>query len=65
MRRHLQIQLGRRAKHLCRGIKTPGDVAFDSAGNLFFVDYDGDEVFGKAAVYKITPNGVRTTLPPD
>jgi DNA-binding beta-propeller fold protein YncE len=44
------------------GLNTPGDVAFDSAGNLFVVDYDGDELFGKAAVYKITPNGVRTTF---
>jgi sugar lactone lactonase YvrE len=37
-------------------------VAFDSAGNLFVVDYDGDELFGKAAVYKITLNGMRTTF---
>jgi len=44
------------------GLNTPGDVAFDSAGNLFVVDYDGDELFGKAAVYKITSNGVRTTF---
>ena len=42
------------------GLNTPGDVAFDSARNLFFMDYNGDELFGKAAVYKITPNGVRT-----
>src|SRR5258707_13202400 len=44
------------------GLNTPGDVAFDSAGNLFVVDYDGDELFGKAAVYKITSNEVRTTF---
>ena len=44
------------------GLNTPGDVVFDSAGNLFVVDYDGDELFGKAAVYKITANGVRTTF---
>ena len=44
------------------GLNTPGDVAFDSAGSLFVVDYDGDELFGKAAVYKITANGVRTTF---
>src|SRR5258708_18907362 len=44
------------------GLNTPGDVAFDSAGNLFVVDYDHDELFGDDAVYKITPNGVRTSL---
>jgi DNA-binding beta-propeller fold protein YncE len=44
------------------GLNTPGDVVFDSAGNLFVVDYDGDELFGKAAVYKITLNGMRTTF---
>jgi len=47
---------------IAAGLNTPGDVAFDSAGNLFVVDYDGDELFGKAAVYKITSNGVRTTF---
>ena len=26
------------------------------------MDYDRDELFGEAAVYKITPNGVRTTF---
>ncbi|HET6887549.1 MAG TPA: hypothetical protein VFH87_06460 [Candidatus Udaeobacter sp.] len=47
---------------IAAGLNTPGDVAFDNAGDLFVVDYDGDELFGKAAVYKITPNGVRTTF---
>ena len=39
----------------------PGDMAFDSAGNLFFVDYVilGDGA-GEAAIYKITPNGTLT-----
>ena len=44
------------------GLTDPWDVAFDSAGNLFVVDYDHDELVGEAAVYKITPSGVRTTF---
>ena len=39
------------------------NLAFDSAGDLFFVDYevlDHDGVLGNAAIYKITPNGTLT-----
>src|SRR4029077_3899431 len=39
------------------GLTAPWDVAFDSAGNLFVVDYDRSGLRGDAAVYKITPNG--------
>jgi sugar lactone lactonase YvrE len=39
------------------GLIDPWDVVFDSAGNLFVVDYDRDELFGEAAVYKITQDG--------
>jgi hypothetical protein len=46
------------------GLADPWDLAFDSAGNLFFVDYDvldyDGESIGNAAVYKITPNGTLT-----
>ena len=39
VRRDLQVHLGRRAKHLYRGIRHPLALAFDNAGNLFVVDY--------------------------
>src|SRR5215467_11321373 len=47
------------------GLYKPLDMAFDTAGNLFFVDYvivdEGDGgLSGNAAVYKITPNGIVT-----
>jgi len=44
------------------GLYKPSDLALDSAGNLFFVDYEivGDGVGGEAAIYKITPNGTLT-----
>jgi sugar lactone lactonase YvrE len=47
------------------GLYDPWDLAFDSAGNLFVVDYEvldynGDRVPGNAAIYKITPNGTLT-----
>jgi len=44
------------------GLNTPGDLAFDNAGNLFVVDYDRGGLVGDAVVYKITPNGMRTTF---
>jgi sugar lactone lactonase YvrE len=44
------------------GLTDPWDLAFDSRGNLFVVDYDRAELVGAAAIYKITPNGVRTTF---
>ncbi|HEY4272579.1 MAG TPA: hypothetical protein VGM65_11280 [Candidatus Udaeobacter sp.] len=39
------------------GLYKPLDLAFDSAGNLFFVDYEILDNGGPAAIYKITPNG--------
>ena len=44
------------------GLTDPWDVAFDSAGNLYVVDYDRSGLRGDAAIYKITPNGARTTF---
>ena len=44
------------------GLYKPWDMAFDSAGNLFFVDYEivGGDLRGNAAIFKITPNGTLT-----
>jgi sugar lactone lactonase YvrE len=41
------------------GLNYPGDLAFDSAGNLFVVDYMivGGDLVGNAAIFKITPDG--------
>ena len=44
------------------GLTDPLDVAFDSAGNLYVVDYDRSGLRGDAAIFKITPNGARTTF---
>lgn len=44
------------------GLTDPSDVACDSAGNLFLVDYDRGGLLGNAAIYKITANGTRTTF---
>jgi sugar lactone lactonase YvrE len=44
------------------GLYRPSDLAFDSAGNLFVVDYlivDG-ELRGNAAIFKANPNGALT-----
>ena len=42
------------------GLYKPSDLAFDSAGNLFFVDYEILDYVGDVAIYKITPNGTLT-----
>jgi len=44
------------------GLYKPSDLAFDSAGNVFFVDYEivGDGPSGEAAIYKITSSGTLT-----
>jgi hypothetical protein len=47
------------------GLNTPGDLAFDNAGNLFVVDYDRGGLVGDAVVYKITPTECEPRLPPD
>jgi strictosidine synthase-like protein len=46
------------------GLYKPWDMAFDSAGNLFVVDYMilGGELIGNAAIFKITPNGTLTVF---
>jgi len=49
------------------GLYKPWDVAFDSTGNLYFVDYeilndDAGGLRGNAAIYKITPNGTLTIV---
>ena len=45
------------------GLYKPWDMAFDSAGSLFVVDYmilGGGDAVGNAAIFKITPNGTLT-----
>jgi DNA-binding beta-propeller fold protein YncE len=46
------------------GLYKPWDMAFDSAGNLFVVDYMilGGDMVGNAAIFKITPNGMLTVF---
>ena len=45
------------------GLNTPGDVAFDNAGNLFVGDCENcGTPRADYAIYKIAPNGVRTTF---
>jgi len=47
---------------LSSGWTNPWDAAFESAGNLFVVDYDRGGLLGNAAICKISANGTRTTL---
>jgi sugar lactone lactonase YvrE len=44
------------------GLYKPWDLAFDTAGNLFVVDYMivGGDLRGNAAIYKVTANGALT-----
>ena len=44
------------------GLYKPWDMAFDSAGNLFVVDYEilGGDLVGNAAIFKITPSGAQS-----
>jgi len=46
------------------GLYKPWDVAFDSAGNLFVVDYEilGGDLVGNVAIFKITPSGALTVF---
>ena len=44
------------------GLTNPWDLAFDTAGNLFVVDYSHSGLLGDAVIYKITPTGVRTVF---
>ena len=44
------------------GLVDPLDVAFDTAGNLFVVDYDRAGLLGDAVIYKIAPNGARSVF---
>ena len=43
-------------------LTNPWDLAFDSAGNLFVVDYSTLRQVGNAVIYKITSTGARTTF---
>src|SRR6266481_8154056 len=42
------------------GLYQPWDLAVDSAGNVFVVDYEivGGDLPGNAAIFKITPSGM-------
>jgi sugar lactone lactonase YvrE len=42
------------------GLADPRDLACDSAGNVFVVDWEILDYIGNAAVYKITPAGAQT-----
>jgi hypothetical protein len=44
------------------GLYKPLDMAFDSTGNLFVVDYEilGGDLVGNAAIFKITPSGAQS-----
>src|SRR5262249_26005825 len=42
------------------GLTDPSDVAVDSAGNLFVLDFAPLEYVGNWVLYKYTPNGFRT-----
>jgi sugar lactone lactonase YvrE len=44
------------------GLNTPGDLAFDNAGNLFVADDGPSGLLDDAAIYKITPTGLPTTF---
>lgn len=45
------------------GLNDPGDLAFDSTGNLFVVDYDAGHIRNNSAtIYKYSPNGSPVTL---
>jgi DNA-binding beta-propeller fold protein YncE len=42
------------------GLYRPADLTFDTAGNLFVMDYEILNSVGDAAIFKITPNGTLT-----
>lgn len=42
------------------GFVDPWDLAFDSAGNLFVLDYSRTGLLGNAVIYKISPTRIRT-----
>jgi sugar lactone lactonase YvrE len=42
------------------GLYRPADLTFDTAGNLFVMDYEILDSGSNAAIYKITPNGMLT-----
>jgi len=42
------------------GLYRPSDFTFDTAGNLFVMDYEILDAGGDAAIYRITPDGMLT-----
>lgn len=44
------------------GLYRPSDLTFDSAGNLFVMDFEILDSVGDTAIFKITPNGMQSVF---